>query len=35
MPEFFKRRPQTADPAILEEHLSRDAPRDRRAVTPR
>ena len=22
MPEFFKRRPQTADPAILEEHLS-------------
>jgi len=22
MPEFFKRKPQTADPAILEEHLS-------------
>jgi len=26
MPEFFKRRPQTADPAILEAHLSRTAP---------
>ena len=22
MPEFFKRRPQIADPAILDEHLS-------------
>ena len=26
MPEFFKRRPQTADPKILEEHLARTAP---------
>jgi hypothetical protein len=26
MPEFFKRRPQTADPAILEAHLSHAQP---------
>jgi amino acid transporter len=25
MPDFFKRRPQTADPAILEDHLSHSA----------
>jgi hypothetical protein len=25
MPDYFKRRPQTADPKILEEHLAHTA----------